>query len=146
MLAFTQGRNTRVFTMFTSGGCGCTGSGGAPLNFVTHEMVMSQLQNACDKVDFVRWEGTLADAYNEVEGNKNNYDGVLIIGRVSGDYRLAVTGLPTIFIWYSLQCHTWRFEAADQGLKYFTGDQCYRNRQIILRLVFYTADRIFITL
>jgi hypothetical protein len=60
---------------------------------------MSQLQNACAKVDFIRWEGSYADAYNEVEGNKNNYDGVLIIGRISGDYRLAFTGLPTIVVY-----------------------------------------------
>ncbi|MFC2125833.1 hypothetical protein ACFLU5_13580 [Bacteroidota bacterium] len=97
--AFPQSRNTKVFTIFTSHGCGCTGSGGAPENFTTHEDVLLELQQACDGIDFIDWEGTYRDAYNEVEGNKESYDGVLIIGRISGDYRLAFTGLPTIVVY-----------------------------------------------
>ena len=31
----------------------------------------------------------ITDAYNEVESNRDSYDGVLIIGRIDHDYRLA---------------------------------------------------------
>ncbi len=94
-----QNAPTRIFTMFTSGGCGCTGSGGEPETFTTHEEVMEQLRNACADVDFTKWEGTYGDAYEEVTANKNDYHGVLIIGRVANDYRLAFTGLPTIVVY-----------------------------------------------
>lgn len=97
--SFSQSGNTRLFTIFTSAGCGCTGSGGAPMNFTTHDQVISSLRKACEKIDFVKWEGTYGDAYNEVEKNRSDYDGVLIIGRLSGDYRLAFTGLPTIVVY-----------------------------------------------
>jgi len=97
-ITFAQSRNAKIFTVFTSGGCGCTGSGGPPLTFTTHEMVLDQLKQACDGVDFIRWEGNNRAAFDEVESNKDNYDGVLIIGGVSQNYGLAFTGLPTIVV------------------------------------------------
>lgn len=99
LFAFAQSRNTRVFTIFTSYGCGCTGSGGAPDTFTEHEEVIYELRQACSGIDFIEWEGTLSSAYNEVTGNRESYDGVLIIGRIGGDYRLAFTGLPTIVVY-----------------------------------------------
>ncbi len=99
LMASPQNVNTRLFTIFTSAGCGCTGSGSAPLNFTTHEMVLADLQNACSDVEFIRWEGNYSSAVEEVSNNEDKYDGVLIIGRISGDYRLAFTGLPTIVVY-----------------------------------------------
>ena len=99
MIAIAQSGNTKVFTIFTSHGCGCTGSGGDPETFTTHEEVLYELKQACDGIDFIEWEGTFTDAYNEIKGNKDSYDGVLIIGRVSQNYRLAFTGLPTIVVY-----------------------------------------------
>ena len=99
LVLFAQNSNTRLFTIFTSGGCGCTGSGGAPEVFTTHEEVISELHLECTEVDFIEFEGTITDAYNEVESNKDRYDGVLIIGRIDNDYRLAFTGLPTIVVY-----------------------------------------------
>ena len=96
---FAQGGNTRVFTIFTSGGCGCTGSGGAPETFSTHQQVLADLQKACHGIDFIQWEGSYLEGYTEVAGNPDSYDGVLIIGRIAGDYRLAFTGLPTIVVY-----------------------------------------------
>jgi hypothetical protein len=94
-----QSRNTKVFTMFTSYGCGCTGSGGAPEQFMTQEQVLEALQTACAGIDLMEWKGTTEEAHNELENNKNGYDGVLIIGRISSNYRLAFTGLPTIVVY-----------------------------------------------
>ena len=99
LVLFAQNRNTRIFTTFTSGGCGCTGSGGPPEVFTTHEEVLDELHQACNGVDFIEFEGTITDAYKEVESNKDSYDGVLIVGRIDGDYRLAFTGLPTIVVY-----------------------------------------------
>ena len=92
-------KNTTIFTVFTTLGCGCTGSGGPPLTFTTSEQVVEALQQACNAVDFVVWEGARRAAYDEVRSNKGRYDGVLIIGDMDGDYRLAFTGLPTIVVY-----------------------------------------------
>ncbi|MDD4108141.1 MAG: hypothetical protein PHH93_05415, partial [Prolixibacteraceae bacterium] len=96
---FALGRNTKVFTIFTSGGCGCTGSGGAPETFTTHDEVLASLRQACTGIDFIEWKDSYSAAVDEVSKKKENYDGVLIIGRVAGDYRMAFTGLPTIVVY-----------------------------------------------
>ncbi len=98
-LLLAQSRNTKIFTVFTSYGCGCTGSGGAPMTFTTNDQVLSALQQACNGVDFIVWEGTRNAAYVEMQLKKSSYDGVLIIGGIDGDYRLAFTGLPTITVY-----------------------------------------------
>jgi hypothetical protein len=83
LFAFSQSRNARIFTIFTSGGCGCTGSGGPPKTFTTHEQVVSALQTACSGVDFLVWKDTRPAAFDEIQKNKANYDGMLIIGEMS---------------------------------------------------------------
>ena len=99
LLLLAQSQNTKIFTLFTSYGCGCTGSGGAPMTFTTNDQVLSALQQACEGVDFLVWEGTRNEAYVEMQLKKSGYDGVLIIGGIDGDYRLAFTGLPTIAVY-----------------------------------------------
>jgi len=100
LFSFTaQSRNTNIFILFTSRGCGCTGSGGAPINFITNEQVIHALQQECNDVDFTVWDGTLSEAYDEMQISKDRFDGVLIIGQIDGDYRLAFTGLPTIVVY-----------------------------------------------
>ncbi len=99
MLILAQHRNATIFTIFTSHGCGCTGSGGAPETFTTNEQVVSDLRQACNGVDFMVWEGTRDAAYDEIQQNPESYDGVLIVGGLDGDYRLAFTGLPTIAVY-----------------------------------------------
>ncbi|HBE40585.1 MAG TPA: hypothetical protein DDW27_05165, partial [Bacteroidales bacterium] len=121
-----QNRNTRVFTIFTSAGCGCTGSGGAPLTFITHEQVLQSLIKACPGVDFIEFKGTITKAFNEVQNNKNNYDGVLIIGRVDNDYRLAFTGLPTIVV-YNL----WEFQSGHHYQIFATGKVKENDKNIL---------------
>ncbi len=116
MILSAEDRNTRIFTIFTSAGCGCTGSGGAPLNFTTHEQVLEGLQNACKDIDFAEFKGSITDAYIEVQKNKDRYDGILIIGRVDNDYRLAFTGLPTIVV-YNL----WEFQSGHHYHIFATG-------------------------
>lgn len=97
--SWAQSQQTTIFTIFTSHGCGCTGSGGAPLTFTTNEQVIAELRQACNGIDFMVWEGNRSAAYDELKNNKNRYDGVLIIGGMDGDYRLAFTGLPTIAVY-----------------------------------------------
>ena len=82
LVLFGQSRNTKVFTIFSSPGCGCTGSGGAPQNFTTHEEVIADLEQECYGIDFFVWEGNVTDAYNEVQSNLDSYDGVMIVGRL----------------------------------------------------------------
>ncbi len=99
LVVFGQSSNTRVFTIFTSYGCGCTGSGGAPDTFTDHDEVLYELRQSCTGIDFIEWEGNSPSAFDEVTSNMDSYDGVLIIGRLAGDYRLAFTGLPTIVVY-----------------------------------------------
>ncbi len=99
LFTFAQSENVRVFTIFTSYGCGCTGSGGAPETYTTHEEVLDELRKSCTGIDFIEWEGNHPSALAELTNNRNGYDGVLIIGRLDGDYRLAFTGLPTIVVY-----------------------------------------------
>lgn len=98
IFASAQNENVKLFTIFTSYGCGCTGSGGAPDTYTTQEEVLDELRQACNEIDFIEFEGTSAAAYKEVITNKDSYDGVLVIGRLAGDYRLAFTSLPTIVV------------------------------------------------
>ena len=99
LFLLAQSQPARIFTLFTSHGCGCTGSGGAPLTFTTNEQVLSELQKTCSGVDFSLWEGTRSAGLDEIQTNKESYDGVLIVGGLDGDYRLAFTGLPTIAVY-----------------------------------------------
>jgi hypothetical protein len=69
------------------------------MTFITNDEVLSSLQQACEGVDFIVWEGTRNEAYVEMQLKKSSYDGVLIIGGIDGDYRLAFTGLPTIVVY-----------------------------------------------
>jgi len=69
------------------------------MTFTTNEDVLSELQQACNGVDFFVWDGTRQDAYVEMQLRKSSYDGVLIVGGLDGDYRLAFTGLPTITVY-----------------------------------------------
>ncbi len=116
LVLFAQNGNTRIFTMFTSAGCGCTGSGGEPEVFTTHEEVLEKLNQACEGIDFVWFGGSISEGYAEVESNPDEYDGVLIIGRVDRDYRLAFTGLPTIVV-YNL----WEFQSGHHFYIFNTG-------------------------
>jgi len=95
----TASENTTILTVFTSRGCGCTGSGGPPQTFTTNEQVVGALQQACNGVKFIVWEGARSAAYDEVTLNKDRYDGVLIFGNIDRDYKLAFTGLPTIVVY-----------------------------------------------
>ncbi|MDD4145006.1 MAG: hypothetical protein PHN68_10260, partial [Prolixibacteraceae bacterium] len=97
--AYSQSRNTKVFTIFTSSGCGCTGSGGPPETFTTNEDVLTDLEKTCNGIEFMLFEGNVTEAWNDVQANKSEYDGVLIVGRLDRDYRLAFTGLPTIIVY-----------------------------------------------
>jgi len=129
--------NTRIFTMFTSSGCGCTGSGGAPWTFTTHEMVLEDLRQACNDIDFIRWEGTYGDAVREVENNKEEYDGVLIVGRLNWDYRLAFTGLPTIVVYNLFEFidaqpyHLFDTGETDQQRNVLKGGTDYKEHRIL---------------
>lgn len=96
---FAQGDQTKIFTIFTSHGCGCTGSGGAPESFTSNEQVISRLREACKEIEFIEWGGPRSAAYEKIQQNPDAFDGVLIVGGLDGDYRLAFTGLPTIAVY-----------------------------------------------
>jgi hypothetical protein len=126
LAVLAQQNNTRIFTIFTSKGCGCTGSGGPPAVFETHEQVLDKLNQACEGIDFIRFEGTISEGYQEVENHREKYDGVLIIGRMDGDYRLGFTGLPTVIV-YNL----WEFQSGHHFHIFNTGKVKADDRNIL---------------
>jgi hypothetical protein len=137
LYTFGQDAHTRIFIMFTSSGCGCTGSGGAPWTFTTHETVLEDLQRACGDIEFIRWEGSYEDAVLEVESHREEYDGVLIVGRIAWDYRLAFTGLPTIVVYNLFEFmdaqpyHLFATGETDQERNILKGGTDYRETRIL---------------
>lgn len=69
------------------------------MTFTTNEQVLNELQQACEGIDFVLWEDTRSKGFDEIQMNKDSYDGVLVIGGLDEDYRIAFTGLPTIIVY-----------------------------------------------
>ncbi len=94
--------NTKIYTIFVNQGCSCP-AGGKPKGLITNEEVLHKLQNECSEIDFVARDLTkpgtsIESILEELEGSKDDLDGVLIIG-VSREYKLAFTGLPTIVVY-----------------------------------------------
>jgi len=93
--------NTRIYTIFISSGYG--GAGEAPESLTTNEDLLRKLQSECSGIDFIarditKTDTSLEEVYSELESSKESLDGVLIIG-ASREYRLALTGLPTIVVY-----------------------------------------------
>jgi hypothetical protein len=96
------GENTEIYTVFANKGCSCP-AGGEPEGLITNEQVLRKLQSQCRRVDFIARDLTtpgtrLESVLNDLEHLKKELDGVLIIG-VSREYKLALTGLPTIVVY-----------------------------------------------
>jgi len=100
---YAGGGNTKLFTVFVSKGCSCPGPGGRVAEgLTTNDELLKKLQSACKGVDFIARDITKTDTdiesvNNELESSKEEIDGVLIIG-LTNEYRLAFTGLPTIYV------------------------------------------------
>jgi hypothetical protein len=100
---YAGGGNTKIFTVFVSKGCSCPGPRGrVAKGLTTNDELLKKLQSACKGVDFIARDITKTDmdiesVYNELGSLKKELDGVLIIG-LTNEYRLAFTGLPTIYV------------------------------------------------
>ena len=135
LVLIAQGDQTKIFTIFTSHGCGCTGSGGAPESFTSNEQVISRLQEACEGIEFIVWEGSRSAAYDEIQQYANAYEGVLIVGGLDGDYRLAFTGLPTIAVYnlWEFMNQPWELFATGKMRKdpILTGGRDYEDVRVL---------------
>jgi len=103
------------------------------------EEVFTNLQKACTEINFTEFKGTVKDAYNEVQSNKNSYDGLLIIGQMGNDFRLAFTGLPTIIVYNLFEFQgqhpyhafvTGKF-TSDDGSSILNGGSYYKDVKIL---------------
>jgi len=98
------GGNTKIYVVFVNQGCTCP-AGGTPEGLITNEEVLHKLQSECSGIDFIarditKRDMTIESVANELEGSKEDLDGVVIIGALGNrDYRLAFTGLPTICVY-----------------------------------------------
>ena len=102
LLQAKEGENAKLYTVFVSPGCSCP-AGGLAKGLTTNDQLLAKLRNECSGVDFIArditkrgitYEGVL----NELETSKEALDGVLIIG-TTREYKLAFSGLPTIFVY-----------------------------------------------
>ena len=95
--------NTKIYTVFMSPG-GHFGTGGAPESLTTNQELLLQIKTKCGGIDFIARDITNPDisvknVYHELDSLKEYIDGVLIIGELHGEYKLAFTGLPTIYVY-----------------------------------------------
>ena len=93
--------NTKIFTVFVTRGFG--GPGGKVSTPITNDQLLKNLQNDCPGIDFIARDLTKPDikmesVLDEMQELKENLDGVLLVGTFR-DYRLAFSGLPTIFVY-----------------------------------------------
>lgn len=93
--------NTKIYTVFVTRGYG--GPGGTVANILTNDRLLQKLEDECDGIDFIARDLTKPDikiesVLDELERVKDSLDGVLIIGTFR-EYRLAFSGLPTIFVY-----------------------------------------------
>ena len=85
------GENTKIYTVFASGGVQHFES--ELLKPLTNEDILRKLRRECNRVDFV-----VGSFPHKIADVKRNFDGVLIFGGLRS-YPIALTGLPTIVIY-----------------------------------------------
>jgi len=86
-----DGENTRIYTVFSSGGVQHFES--QCLKPLTNEAILRKLRSECNQVDFV-----VGSFPHDIADVKQNFDGVLTFGRLRS-YPIALTGLPTIVVY-----------------------------------------------
>ena len=86
-----QGENTKIYTVFASGGVQHFES--EVLKPLTNEEILRKLRGQCNGVDFV-----VGSFPHKIEHIKENFDGVLTFGRLRS-YSIVLTGLPTIVVY-----------------------------------------------
>jgi len=128
--------DTRIYTVFASKGYG--GPGKAPESFLTNEKLLHKLQNECRGVDFVARETTsdapIKELYSDIMSMKPELHGVLLVGDIHGEYRLAFTGLPTIHVYNLFEfLHTpYRlFMTGREEDSIYEGEPRYENGRIL---------------
>ena len=130
--------NTIIYTVFMSSG-GHFGTGGAPESLITNKELLLQIKTECKGIDFIARDITNPDIsieniYHEIDSIQEEIDGILIVGELHGEYKLAFTGLPTIYV-YNL------FEWMNVPYKLFTtgkeeesilvGDTNYKKAKVL---------------
>lgn len=136
-----ESENTRIYTIFMDRG-GYLGGGEALLeseSFTTNEKLLQNLRSTCSEIEFIARDLTKSDmsveqVYDELESTKETIDGVLIIGDISGEYRLAFTGLPTITVYNlfaSLHTPYKLYATGEEPESIWTGDPEYKDGKIL---------------
>jgi len=91
LLQAKEGKNTKIYTVFASGGVQHFES--ELLKPLTNEELLRKLRSEWDGVDFI-----VGSFPHKIEHIKENFDGVLTFGRLRR-YSIALTGLPTIVVY-----------------------------------------------
>lgn len=132
---------TKIYTVFMTDGSYL--GGGEELleaeSFITNKDLLNKLRSKCIEIEFIVRDLTHSDIsaeqiYNELENLKKEIDGILIIGDLHGEYRLAFTGLPTIFVYNlfdSLHTPYKLFATGEEEKSIYEGNPEYKNGKIL---------------
>ncbi len=134
-------KNTKIYTIFFDQGT-YLGGGNKLLeskNFTTNKKLLNKLRNKCNGIDFIAKDMansniSIKKVYSELESSKENIDGVLLIGDIHGEYRLAFTGLPTIVVYNlfsSLHTPYKLYATGKEENSIFLGGPDYKNGKIL---------------
>jgi len=131
----------KIYTVFTDHGTYL--GGGTNLleaeTFTTNEKLLNKLKAACPEIEFVARDLTDSEIsvpkiYEELENSKETLDGVLIIGDMHGEYKMAFTGLPTITVYNlfaSLHTPYKLYVTGEEPQSVWEGNPVYENGKIL---------------
>jgi hypothetical protein len=132
---------TKIYTIFMDRG-DYLGGGKALLeseSFTTNEELLHKLRSKCSEIEFISRDITNSNisvekVYTELESSKETIDGVIIIGDIRGEYRLAFTGLPTITVYNlfaSLHTPYKLYATGEEKESIWVGNTDYKNGKIL---------------
>ena len=136
-----EDEKAKIYTIFMDRGIYL--GGGTKLleagTFTNNEKLLNKLRNVCSETEFIARDLTNSDVsvekvYNELESLKETIDGVLIIGDIHGEYRLAFTGLPTIVVYNlfaSLHTPYKLYATGEEKQSIWVGNPVYKNGKIL---------------
>jgi hypothetical protein len=133
--------NARIYMLFMDKG-GYLGGGEKLLkstSFTSNKLLSDKFQSRFDRTELIVRDMTdstvsIEKIYNELEDAKEGIDGVVIIGDIHGEYRLAFSGLPTIVVYNlfsSLHTPYKLYATGKEPESIWEGNPDYKNGKIL---------------
>ncbi len=139
--AAMENGKAEIYTIFTDDGRYL--GGGTNLleadSFTTNDKLLEDIKASCSEIELIARDLTKPDVtveriYKELETSRKSLDGVLIIGDIHGEYRMAFTGLPTITVYNlfaSLHTPYKLYATGEEPQSVWEGNPVYENGRIL---------------